>query len=192
MKVSWKTLCENITTCTACPLHKTRTNVAIEDGSRHSKIMLVGEGPGQEEDRQGIPFVGPAGQLLNKMLASIDLTRKDVYICNIVKCRPPNNRTPAIDEAQICLPFLRAQYVLIQPRVILCLGATAAKYVLDYNIRITRDRGVWHEKNGVFMLATYHPAALLRDESKKSDAWADMCSLRDKIQELGLLSADEI
>lgn len=147
-------------------------------------VMLVGEGPGGEEDRQGRPFVGPAGQLLDRMLAAIDISREDVYIANVVKCRPPGNRNPEPAEAYACLPLLRGQYALVRPKIVVCLGAVAMRYLFDPEGRITKVRGQWKEKNGVFFLCTYHPAALLRDESKKREAWQDMLSLRDKIREL--------
>ena len=182
----WATLYEKLESCTDCGLCKGRTNVVIGVGNPQSKIMLIGEGPGRDEDIQGYPFVGAAGQLLDKMLAAISLDRTKVYIANIVKCRPPQNRTPLEDEATACLPYLRAQVALIQPQIIVCLGKTAAMYVIDREIRITRDRGIWRMKKGIWMLPTFHPAALLRDESKKRDAWHDMQSLRDKIKELGL------
>ena len=181
----WATLYEKLESCTDCGLCKGRTNVVIGVGNPQSKIMLIGEGPGRDEDIQGYPFVGAAGQLLDKMLAAISLDRTKVYIANIVKCRPPQNRTPLEDEAMACLPYLRAQVALIQPQIIVCLGKTAAMYVIDRQIRITRDRGIWSMKKGIWMLPTFHPAALLRDESKKRDAWHDMQSLRDKIKELG-------
>lgn len=148
--------------------------------------MFIGEGPGQVEDEQGLAFVGPAGQLLTRMLLAIDLPRDRVYICNVVKCRPPNNRVPLPEEAAACMLHLRMQVALLRPRVIVLLGSTAAKNTLGEEIRITRDRGKWFERKGVWMMPTYHPSALLRDASKKRDAWEDMQSLRDKLMELGL------
>ncbi len=150
-----------------------------------ARLLLIGEGPGQEEDRQGLAFVGPAGQLLTKMLASIGLSREEVFIANAVKCRPPSNRTPQPDEVSACLPWLRAQAALIRPQVILLLGATALFAVLGPGLRITASRGAWVERKGVFILPTFHPAALLRDPGKKPDAWKDMQSVRDKLAELG-------
>lgn len=150
--------------------------------------MFIGEGPGQVEDEQGLAFVGPAGQLLTRMLQAISLPRERVYICNIVKCRPPRNRTPLPEEAEACMLHLRMQTALVRPKVIVLLGATAARYTLGPEVRITRDRGVWTERKGVWMMPTYHPSALLRDESKKKDAWQDMKSLRDKLISLGLYS----
>lgn len=184
MVANWHNLLEEIDHCRKCPLYKTRNHVVPGEGNPRSPVMLVGEGPGREEDLSGRPFVGPAGQLLDKMLAAVQLRREDVYICNVVKCRPPGNRTPESTEAEACLGYLRSQFVLIQPRIILCLGATAARYVMDPQMRITRDRGVWQEKKGVWMLATYHPAALLRDQTKKYDAWEDLQALQAKMQEL--------
>lgn len=181
MQASWSELYREVMNCERCELRAGCKNPAIEDGNRNSRIMLVGEGPGEQEDLQGIPFVGPAGQLLNKMLASIGLSRETVYICNVVKCRPPRNRTPSPEESQACLPFLRAQFILTRPKYILCLGATAAKALIDPEIRITRARGQWVEKKNVFFLPTYHPAALLRDESKKHEAWADLQSFKEKL-----------
>lgn len=191
MKASWKELYQNAKQCMKCELHKQRTHVVVDDGNRKSRIMLVGEGPGEQEDRQGIPFVGPAGKLLNRMLAAIELTRDDLYICNVVKCRPPKNRTPYPEEMEACLPYLREQFVLTQPCIIVCLGATAAKALISPQIRITRERGIWTEKQGVWMLPTYHPAALLRDAAKKAEAWADMQALQKKIAELKIETSGE-
>lgn len=182
----WAALYEKLNNCRDCALCQGRTNVVIGVGDPKAKIMLIGEGPGRDEDIQGYPFVGAAGQLLDKMLAAINLDRAKVYIANIVKCRPPQNRTPLNDEALACLPYLRAQVALVQPKIIVCLGRTAAMYICGDNIRITRDRGIWQSKKGIYILPTFHPAALLRDESKKRDAWEDMKSLRRKIDELEL------
>lgn len=186
MKITLDQLQKSIHQCHACPLCQTRTRVVIADGNPSSPIMFVGEGPGENEDLQGIPFVGRAGQLLDRMLHAISLTRNSIYICNVVKCRPPNNRIPSLEEIQTCLPYLRAQFLLIRPKIIVCLGATAGKAILSPQLRITRERGQWSNKNGIWILPTYHPAALLRDESKKQDAWLDMQTLCDKIQALNL------
>lgn len=174
-----------ISGCEKCQLYKTRNNVVPGEGNPESIIMFVGEGPGQEEDRQGRPFVGPAGQLLDKMMAAINLDRSNVYIANIVKCRPPQNRVPEEEEAQHCLPYLRKQFAVIKPKIVVCLGATAARYLIDRNIRITRDRGNWYEKMGCHFIATYHPSALLRDPEKKKDAWEDMKSIRKMLDDIG-------
>ena len=184
MLVSWDSLHEEIYACQKCRLCEGITRKVPGQGSPNARLMLIGEGPGAEEDRQGYAFVGAAGQLLTKMLAAISLTREEVYICNIVKCRPPQNRVPLPDEAQACLPYLRAQFALVRPQVVLLLGSTAARGILGDDIRITRDRGQWFERKGVFFLPTYHPAALLRDESKKRDAWLDLQAVRKKLDGL--------
>ena len=189
MEVSWDSLHLEIQACQRCPLCRGIHRKVPGQGDGRAKLMLIGEGPGAEEDLQGLAFVGAAGQLLTKMLAAIGLTREQVYICNVVKCRPPHNRTPLPEEAEACLPYLRAQFSLVRPRVILLLGATAARAILGDQIRITRDRGIWVEKKGVFFMPTYHPAALLRDESKKRDAWHDLLAVKEKLEELENSSA---
>lgn len=183
----WNQVKEVCLQCTACPLAARRTNVVFGEGVLESKVMFVGEGPGEQEDLQGRPFVGPAGQLLDRMLAAIDLDRtKNAMICNIVKCRPPGNRTPNLQEGEKCLPFLRAQVDIVRPRIIVCLGATAVRHIIDSEARITRVRGQWAERKGFWITATYHPAALLRDPSRKAETWADLMSIRAKMNELGL------
>ena len=184
MLLSWDTLNAEIESCRACGLCGGIRNKVPGQGDPHAALMLIGEGPGADEDAQGLAFVGRAGQLLTKMLAAIHLTRQEVFICNIVKCRPPQNRVPQPDEAAACLPFLRRQFLLVKPKVVVLLGATAARAVLGDDIRITRDRGIWVEKKGVFFMPTYHPAALLRDESKKRDAWHDLQAVERKLTEL--------
>jgi len=181
---SWETIESEINDCRRCDLCQKRNHIVLGEGDRNADIMLVGEGPGGDEDRIGRPFVGKAGQLLDKMLASIDMRREDLYITNVVKCRPPGNRTPMEEEAEACMPLLRMQYALIRPKIIVCLGATATRHLYDPEARITRVRGVWRQKGGVWFLPTYHPAALLRDETKKRDAWEDLQSLRQKYNEL--------
>lgn len=183
-KYYWKELYSEINCCQKCRLCEQRTNIVIGEGDPKATIMFIGEGPGRDEDLSGRPFVGRAGQLLDKMIGAIGFRREEVYIANVVKCRPPNNRTPEESEADACLPYLRVQFALIRPKIIVCLGATAAKYIYDPNVRITRDRGVWKEKKGVWILPTYHPAALLRDESKKREAWEDMQKLKQKYNEI--------
>ena len=170
--------------CRKCPLAETRHHVVFGEGARDAEVMLIGEGPGEQEDRQGLAFVGPAGQLLTRMLAAISLPRDRVYICNVVKCRPPQNRTPFPEEAAACLPYLREQVALVRPQVIVLLGATAAKTLLRPDFRITREHGQWEERKGVWFLPTYHPAALLRDESKKRDAWHDLQLVMAKLKDL--------
>ncbi len=183
-RFDWKELYEEIDGCRKCRLCERRTNIVIGEGNPKADIMFIGEGPGREEDETGRPFVGPAGRLLDKMIGAIDLKREDVYIANVVKCRPPGNRVPEPSEADACLPYLRAQFALIRPKIIVCLGATAARHIYDENIRITRGRGTWKQVKGIWMLPTYHPAALLRDESKKREAWEDMKKLRQKYDDI--------
>lgn len=187
MDITWDKLECAVKTCHACRLCEGRTNTVVGDGNKNAAIMLVGEGPGRDEDMSGTPFVGAAGKLLDRMLASIGLDRTNVYIANIVKCRPPNNRTPLDDEAKACIGYLRAQFLLVRPKIIFCLGSTAARHIIDPEFRITREHGFWHERKGIYISSTYHPAALLRDESKKREAFEDLKSLREKIAELELL-----
>ncbi|MBQ3278464.1 MAG: uracil-DNA glycosylase [Clostridia bacterium] len=184
--MTWELFEKQVAECRLCPLHAGIQHKVPGQGDRHSPLMLVGEGPGQTEDEQGLAFVGAAGQLLTRMLEAIQLPRDRVYICNVVKCRPPFNRVPAPEEAEACRIHLRMQAWLVRPKVIVLLGSTAAKNLLDPEIRITRDRGKWVERKGVWMMPTFHPSALLRDPDKKRLAWEDMKSLRDKLQELHL------
>ena len=185
MKTSWPTLAQEVFSCERCRLCQTRTNVVLGEGDLHAPLMFIGEGPGQQEDLSGRPFVGAAGQLLDRMLAAIGMTRAQVYICNIVKCRPPNNRVPEPDERAACMDYLRQQVALVRPKVIVCLGSTPARALLGDQMRITRDRGVWQLKKGVWFMPTYHPAALLRDADKKRPAWEDFKAIREKLGELG-------
>lgn len=187
-EISWELLESQVEACRMCGLCEHIQHKVPGQGDHHSPLMFIGEGPGQVEDEQGLAFVGPAGQLLTRMLLAIDLPRDRVYICNVVKCRPPNNRVPEPQEAAACMLHLRMQVALVRPKVIVLLGSTAAKNTLGEDIRITRDRGKWFDRKGVWMMPTYHPSALLRDTSKKRDAWEDMQSLRDKLMELGLYS----
>lgn len=184
--VSWEQLEGACAACRRCGLCETRRNVVIGDGARESRILLIGEGPGEQEDLQGRAFVGPAGQLLDRMLACIGLDRGQVYIANVVKCRPPRNRDPLPEEQAACLPYLRAQVRLIRPQVIVCLGRIAAQTVIRPDFRITREHGQWVERKGYWLTATYHPSALLRDPSKKRDAYEDLKKLRSKLEELGI------
>lgn len=178
MQISWDTLNAQIEACDACPLCNGIQHKVPGQGDPSARLMLIGEGPGADEDRLGLAFVGAAGQLLTKMLAAIGLNRTDVYICNVVKCRPPHNRTPEPEEAEACLPFLRQQFVLVRPQFILLLGATAIRAVLGDGVYVTRDHGKWYEKSGIMIMPTFHPAALLRDESKKRDSWHDLQLLK--------------
>lgn len=181
---SWQTLYDAIISCTECPLCQGIQSKVPGQGNPGARLMLIGEGPGAQEDQQGLAFVGAAGQLLTRMLSAIGLTREDVFIANIVKCRPPGNRQPSPEEAQRCLPFLRSQVALIKPEVILLLGATALQHTISADARITGARGHWVHRGAVWMLPTYHPAALLRDPAKKQDAWQDLQMVRDKLREL--------
>lgn len=181
---SWEILEGACYSCKKCRLWEMRTHVVIGKGSRNADILFIGEGPGQQEDLQGIPFVGPAGQLLDKMLASVGLSLEDVYIANVVKCRPPGNRDPHDDEKAACLNYLRYQLMLIKPKIIVCLGRIAATTIIDPEFKITRQRGQWFERKGYHIMATYHPSALLRDEAKKRPAWEDMQAIRAKWDEL--------
>lgn len=181
---SWEILQGACLTCRKCRLWEMRTNVVIGTGNQNADIMFVGEGPGQQEDLQGKPFVGPAGQLLDKMLGAIELDRNKVYIGNIVKCRPPGNRDPYDDEQEACMNYLRYQLMLVKPKIIVCLGRIAARAIIDKEFRITRQRGEWIERKGYWIIATYHPAALLRDEGKKRGAWEDFKAIRAKLEEL--------
>jgi uracil-DNA glycosylase len=170
--------------CQKCRLHETRINVVFGEGFQNATVMFIGEGPGFSEDKIGRPFVGKAGQLLDKMLDAINFTRESIYITNIVKCRPPDNRNPMEDEAEACLPYLRWQVKLIQPKIIVCLGAVASKYILDKDFKISRDRGKWQQKGNINFIATYHPAYLLRNPSAKREAWEDFKAIRDKVKEI--------
>lgn len=163
----------NCLACQRCVLRKGCTQVVFGDGNPKARLMLVGEGPGADEDRIGIPFVGKAGQLLDRILEAASIKRQDLYIANVVKCRPPGNRQPQQPEVDFCLPYLRKQIDLINPEIIVCLGALALRTLLDSKATITRSRGQWHQVDGRRMIATFHPAALLRDPGKKKDVWAD-------------------
>ena len=184
MTVSWAELMAQIEACQKCSLRAGCQHVVPCEGSPTARLMLIGEGPGADEDRLGRPFVGCAGELLTKMLHAVGMERTEVYICNVVKCRPPQNRTPLPEEMEACKGFLRAQTALIRPKVILLLGSTAGKAVLGDGFRVTRDRGQWVERKGVWIMPTFHPSALLRDESLKRPAWEDFKAVRNKLAEL--------
>ncbi|HEY6386514.1 MAG TPA: uracil-DNA glycosylase [Candidatus Acidoferrum sp.] len=160
--------------CTRCRLHKTRNKIVFGDGNPKAELVFVGEGPGHDEDMQGLPFVGRAGKLLTQMIEAMGLQRKDVYICNVVKCRPPENRAPEKDEVAECSPFLLRQIDAIAPKVIVCLGSTAAQTILETNRGISHFRGQWLEFRGRKLMATYHPAYLLRNPSAKGEVWKDL------------------
>lgn len=182
--LSWDKVEELIKDCNRCSLCMKRNNIVLDGGNRQADIMFVGEGPGEQEDLHGQVFIGPAGQLLDKMFASIGLDRTKVYISNIVECRPPYNRDPTPEEQKICINFLRAQLLLVKPKIIVCLGRIAAQAIIRPDFRITKEHGLWQEKAGYLMTATYHPSALLRDPSKKKDAYEDLKKIREKLNEL--------
>ena len=184
---SWEVLEQKTLSCTACGLCETRHNVVFGVGNRQTDVLFVGEGPGEQEDLQGEPFVGPAGKLLDDMLSILDLDRSsNCYIANIVKCRPPRNRDPLETEQEACIGYLRNQVALIKPKIIVCLGRIAAKKLIDPDFRITRQHGQWFRRGEFWMMATFHPSALLRDVSKRPEAFDDLMALRAKMKELGI------
>lgn len=181
----WEALEARCMGCTGCDLAATRTKVVFGVGNREAEVLFVGEGPGQNEDLQGEPFVGRGGQLLDRMLAAVGLSRKhNIYIANMVKCRPPENRDPAPAEQEACIGFLREQTALLRPKIIVCLGRIAACRLIDPDFKVTRQHGEFFEKNGILFMGTFHPAALLRNPRQKPDGFADFVALRDKIQEI--------
>ena len=182
--LDWESLAEAVHRCTRCALHATRTQTVFGVGRRDAALMIIGEAPGAEEDRQGEPFVGPAGQLLNAMLRAINLRREDVYIANILKCRPPQNRDPKPEEASTCTPYLNRQMELLRPRVILALGRIAGQWLLQSELPIGRLRGqvLKYGDAGVPLVVTYHPAYLLRSPLAKGKTWQDLCLVRDLVE----------
>ena len=183
--MDWEELERNCLSCQKCGLCETRHNVVFGVGPRDADVMFIGEGPGEQEDLKGEPFVGSAGQLLDDMLSIIDLSRENCYIANIVTCRPPHNRDPQDQEQDACIDYLRNQVALIRPKIIVCLGRIAAKRLIDPDFRITREHGSWIQKNGIWMSAIYHPSALLRDPTKRPETFDDLLQLRQKIKEVG-------
>lgn len=183
---NWEELEKSIIGCEKCKLGSNRTNIVFGCGNKQASVMLVGEGPGSEEDIQGIPFVGKAGKLMNMAFEGLAIEREDVYIANVVKCRPPSNRNPEEEEAITCLDYLRNQVLLVQPKIIVLLGSIALKNILGKEYGITASRGKWIEKKGIYYMPTWHPAALLRDDTKKIDFWKDLKLIQEKIQELGI------
>ena len=182
--LSWEELEEKCNHCHNCGLCESRTNVVFGVGRRDADILFVGEGPGEQEDLKGEPFVGAAGHLLDDMLSIIDLDRTNCYIANIVKCRPPKNRDPQEEEQAACVDYLRTQVALVKPLVIVCLGRIAAKKLIDPDYRITREHGTWICRNGIWMTAIYHPSALLRDVSKRPETFEDLLEIRKKLREV--------
>ena len=176
--------CKN---CTACELCQGRTNLVFGVGKKDADIMLIGEGPGENEDLQGQPFVGRSGQLLDKFLASVDLSRnKNVYIANMVKCRPPHNRDPKPEEQEQCIRWLREQFKIIKPKIVICVGRISAQRLIDKDFKVTKQHGEFIDKNGTLFMGTYHPAAILRNPNNKELAFGDWLRVRDKIEELGI------
>ena len=180
----WNELKAQCLQCQKCPLHTTRHQVVFGVGRENADIMFIGEGPGEQEDLQGEPFVGAAGKLLDDMLSIIDVNRTNCYIANIVKCRPPMNRDPKDEEQDACIAYLQKQIELVNPAIIVCLGRIAAKRILDPDYRITKDHGKWLCRNGVWMTAIYHPSALLRDPSKRPETFDDLMGIRQKLREV--------
>ncbi len=170
---------QQVKSCTACPLAETRIHTVFGKGSENAAVLFIGEGPGADEDKQGVPFVGRAGQLLDRIIAASDLPMDDVYICNVVKCRPPGNRVPNPVETAACAHFWQQQIQLVDPLIVVCLGATAVQALVDPKAKITQIRGTWIERENYRIMPTFHPAALLRDESKKRPVWEDMKQVRD-------------
>ena len=185
--LNWNELEQTCHACRNCGLCENRSNVVFGVGRKNADIMFIGEGPGEQEDLKGEPFVGPAGKLLDDMMTIIDLDRQNSYIANIVKCRPPRNRDPLETEQDACIGYLRNQVALIQPKIIVCLGRIAAKRLIDPEFRITRQHGTWVQKGGIWMTAIYHPSALLRDVSKRPETFDDLLRIRDKLREVGAI-----
>ncbi len=178
VSMTLETIREDLGDCQRCQLAQTRTHIVYGSGSPDARLVFVGEAPGSDEDRQGLPFVGRAGQLLTRIIESIGLKRDDVYICNVLKCRPPGNRNPEPVEVDACSPFLRRQIAAIQPKIVCCLGTFAAQTVMSMKVPISRLRGEFHEIDGIRYIATFHPAYLLRNAEKKREVWEDMKKIR--------------
>lgn len=181
---TWEELLNDCKACERCSLHETRTNCVFGDGNRQAKLMFVGEAPGEKEDLSGTPFVGAAGKLLDKYLALVEIPRDQVYICNILKCRPPKNRDPKPEEEDACIGYLRAQVRLIQPKIIVCLGRIAGMRLIKPDLKITKEHGVWVRKGEYDMCAVYHPSLLLRDPRKKEEMLVDMQEIKRRFDAL--------
>lgn len=182
--MQWEEYKQSCYDCRCCPLCETRRNVVFGVGPEDADVMFIGEGPGEQEDKTGEPFVGAAGQLLDRMLSIIGLSRKNCYIANIVKCRPPQNRDPLLTEQDACYPWLEAQIEYVAPKIIICLGRIAAMKLIREDYRITKEHGTWTERNGIQMTAIYHPSALLRDVSKRPETFSDLLNIREKVREI--------
>ena len=181
---TWEELEESIKDCKKCKLCQTRTNIVFGVGNLEADIMFIGEGPGADEDALGEPFVGKAGKLMDMAFEALEISRNDVYIANVVKCRPPNNRNPEQDESAACLDYLRNQVLLVNPKIIVLLGSVALKNILGQEYNITSSRGKWIEKKEIWYMPTFHPAALLRDDTKKIDFWKDLKLVKEKVKEV--------
>lgn len=181
---TWEELEKSIIDCKKCKLCTGRTNIVFGTGNKEADLMFIGEGPGADEDREGEPFVGKAGKLMNMAFNGIGINREEVYIANIVKCRPPSNRNPEADEAEACIDYLRNQVMLVKPKVIVLLGSVALKNILGNEYGITASRGNWVERKGILYMPTWHPAALLRDENKKIEFWKDLKQVKEKIENI--------
>ena len=178
---NWEELENSIVNCKKCKLCNNRKNIVFGTGKKDADLMFIGEGPGADEDIQGIPFVGKAGKLMNMAFEGIGIDREQVYIANIVKCRPPGNRNPEDDEAVACLDYLRNQVMLVKPKIIVLLGSVALKNILGKEYGITQSRGKWIKKKGILYMPTWHPAALLRDDNKKIEFWQDLKQVKQKM-----------
>ena len=184
-KDKWEELENRCKNCKRCSLCETRTNVVFGDGNRNAKVMFIGEAPGEKEDLSGIPFVGAAGKLFDKYLYAVDIDRKDVYIANMLKCRPPKNRDPKEDEQDLCIEYLWEQIRLIDPKMIVCLGRISAKRLIKEDFMITKEHGTFFDRDGYKICAVYHPSALLRDPRKKEDMMTDMQNIKKRLDEAG-------
>lgn len=181
---TWEELEKSIIGCKKCKLCTGRNNIVFGTGNKEADLMFIGEGPGADEDREGEPFVGRAGKLMNMAFDGIGIKREEVYIANIVKCRPPSNRNPETDEADACIDYLRNQVMLVKPKVIVLLGSVALKNILGNEYGITASRGNWVERKGILYMPTWHPAALLRDENKKIEFWKDLKQVKEKMENI--------
>jgi DNA polymerase len=184
MNDTWESLRADCESCTACELHKTRTNCVFGTGDINADVLFVGEAPGDNEDKTGTPFVGRAGKLLDQYLYAVDIPREKVYIANILKCRPPKNRDPLPEEETACIEYLRRQVKLINPKVIVCLGRISAMKLIKPDFKITKEHGQWFEKGKFLITAVYHPALLLRDPHKKEEMMTDMKAIKQKLDEM--------
>ena len=182
--MNWEELSDYCNNCNRCGLSQTRHNVVLGRGDICAPILFVGEGPGAKEDEIGLPFVGQAGKLLDLALESLGFAPEDYYIANVIKCRPPENRTPLSDEIAACMPYLREQFRLIRPKIVVCLGSVASTALLGPDCKVSSVRGTWTERKGTHFTATYHPAALLRDEKKKLVMWQDLKTVKNMLSQL--------